>query len=429
LSAFMKQKKAPTSKCAPQRASGKPGPQSRTGILFALFVTGFSAFITLYATQPMLPRFREIFHTSEVAVSLTVTAPVLAIALLAPIEGLIADTLGRKRVIVATLLGAAVPTLLAGLSRDLGQLIFWRFCQGIFIPGIIAVTMAYISEETPRHLAGSTMAIYVTGTVVGGFAGRFITGVIVSRWEWPLAFEVIGTLALLGGLLTWWLLPASQKFVRQNSVAASLKSMGNHLHNPRLLATYAVGFNCLFSLVGAFTYINFHLADAPFHLGPTALASVFGVYLIGAVITPMAGRVLDRIGHRRALLRAATAMGVGGLLTLVPSIPVIVLGLAIVASSAFTSQASASSFVGRAAKKARSSASGLYVAFYYLGGCTGSILPGFLWKWTGWAGCVGLLIAVQTVTAWIAHKYWREEAPAPEASSPLPGAIPEAPGM
>ncbi len=422
----MNVKKTTTSKRGPHRTSHKPGQTSRAGLLFALFVTGFSAFITLYATQPMLPRFREIFHTSEVAVSLTVTAPVLAIALLAPIEGLIADTLGRKRVIVAALLGAAIPTLLAGFSHSLGQLIFWRFCQGIFIPGIIAVTMAYISEETPRHLTGSTMAIYVTGTVVGGFSGRFLTGLIVSRWEWPLAFEVIGALALAGALLTWWLLPASEKFVRQNSIGASLKSMRSHLRNPRLLATYGVGFNCLFSLVGAFTYINFHLADAPFHLGPTALASVFGVYLIGAVITPVAGRILDRIGHRRALMRAAGALAFGGLLTLVPSLPVIVLGLAILASSAFTSQASASSFVGRAAKQARSSASGLYVAFYYLGGCTGSILPGFIWKWTGWAGCIGLIIVVQAVTAWMAHKYWREAAEATPSAPPEPLSGPSA---
>ena len=399
--------------------SGAPVRQnSRVGLLLALFITGFGTFVNLYATQPLLPQFREFFHASEVAVSLTVTAPILAIALMAPLVGLIADAVGRKRVIVAAMLGVAVPTALAGMSHSLGQLIFWRFCQGFFIPGIIAVAMAYISEESPRHLAGSTMAMYVTGTVVGGFMGRFLTGLIVSRWQWHAAFEVLAALSFAGGLATWALLPASQKFVRQRNALASLRSMAGHLKNRQLLATYAVGFNVLFALVGAFTYVNFYLADAPFWLGPAALASIFGVYMIGAVVTPVAGKMLDRIGHRRALVRAAATALVGISLTLIPWLPVIVLGLALAASSAFTCQSSASSYVGRAAKSAKSSAAGLYVSLYYLGGCTGSILPGFFWTRAGWAGCVGLIVAMQIGSAFIAHKYWRDTPPetCPEGS-------------
>ena len=389
---------------------------SRAGVLVALFITGFGTFVNLYAPQPLLPRFREFFHASELGVSLTVSAPILAIALIAPLVGLLADAVGRKRVIVAAMLGVAVPTFLAGSSATLGQLIFWRFIQGLFIPGIIAVAMAYISEESPKHLAGSTMAMYVTGTVVGGAAGRFITGWIVSRWEWHTAFHVLGALSFAGGLLTWALLPASTKFVRQSNAAASLRSMRTHLRNPQLLATYWVGFNVLFSLVGAFTYVNFYLSDPPFSLGPAALASIFGVYLIGAVVTPVAGRILDRIGHRRALVRAAGVAACGIALTLTSWLPAVVVGLALAASAAFTCQSSASSYVGKAAKKARSSAAGLYVALYYLGGCTGSILPGFLWRRTGWTGCVALIVAMQAITALVAQKFWHDKASAEPAA-------------
>lgn len=382
--------------------------RSRAGLLLALFVTGFGTFVNLYATQPLLPRFREIFHASELMVSLTVSAPVLAIALIAPLVGLLADRVGRKRVIVAAMLGLAVPTVLAGTADNLPHLIIWRFLQGLFIPGIIAVAMAYISEESPRDLVGSTMSMYVSGTVVGGFAGRFLTGVIVSRWEWQVAFWVLGAASFAGGLLTWWLLPRSTKFVPQSNVAASLRSMRTHLHNPQLLATYAVGFNVLFALVGAFTYVNFYLSESPFWLGPAALASIFGVYLIGAVVTPLAGRVLDRIGYRRGLVAAAGIAASGSLLTLIPSLPVVIGGLAMGASGAFICQSAASSHVGKAARQARSSASGLYVALYYLGGCVGSILPGFLWKETGWTGCVAMIVMMQAITAGIAYRLWRD---------------------
>jgi len=71
-----------------------------------------------------------LFHASEVLVSLSVSAPVLAVALTAPILGLVSDGVGRKRVIVASMLGLALPTALAATSASLGQLIFWRFLQG-----------------------------------------------------------------------------------------------------------------------------------------------------------------------------------------------------------------------------------------------------------------------------------------------------------
>lgn len=381
---------------------------SRVGVFIALFVTGFATFVNLYVTQPLLPQFREIFHASELMVSLTVSAPVLAVALAAPLVGLLADALGRKRVIVAAMLGLFLPTLLAATATDLHQLVFWRFLQGLFIPGIIAVTMAYISEESPSGTVGSTMAAFVTGNVVGGFSGRFIAGLCATHYDWRVAFTVIGAITLAGSLATWWLLPRSIKFVRQIGTTASLGSLRLHLKNPQLLATYAIGFNVLFCQVGAFTYINFYLADKPFRLGPAALGAIFAVYLIGAVITPVSGVILDRIGYRRTLRIAVGIIIAGMLLTLMRSLPVIISGLTLVSTGVFACQAAASSFVGKAAGRARSSAAGLYVAFYYCGGFFGSILPGFFWSQAGWVGCVALILSMQAVILVLAARSWKD---------------------
>ena len=249
------------------------------------------------------------------------------------------------------------------------------------------------------------MAIYVTGTVIGGFSGRFVIGLVADRWGWRIGFLALGILTVAGAAITHRLLPRETKFVRKKA-SLSLKPLLVHLKNPQLLATYAVGFNILFSLVGAFTYVNFYLADKPFSLGPAQLGQVFIVYLIGAVVTPVAGKVLDRIGYRLALL-GATCMGVTGMvLTLVHSLSVILAGLALAATSVFVCQAAASSNVGKAAHEARSSAAGLYVALYYFGGFAGSIIPGFFWKAYGWPQCVAVIICAQTITAMIVYRLW-----------------------
>lgn len=388
--------------------AGAAASRNRVPTLIAVAIAGFTAFINLYSTQPLLPQFRHLFRASELLVSLTVSAPLLTVVVVAPLIGLVSDATGRKRVIIAAMLGLALPTGLAATATGLGQLIVWRFLQGLFIPGIIAVTMAYISEETPPGTVGSTMATYVTGTVFGGFAGRFISGLVAARWGWHAAFALLGAVTLAGALATWSLLPRSTKFVRQRNAAAALRSMGMHLRNPDLLATYAAGFNVLFCMVAAFTYVNFYLADKPFFLGPAALGSIFAVFLVGAVITPVAGHIMDRIGHRKALMGAVGMSVTGMLLTLVHSVPFIVAGLGLEASGVFACQAAASSHVGKAAKEARSSAAGLYVSLYYLGGSAGSILPGFLWKQTGWPGCVAIILCIQGLAIMIVSKFWQE---------------------
>jgi MFS transporter, YNFM family, putative membrane transport protein len=385
----------------------RPLEASRAAALSALFIAGFATFINLYATQPLLPEFRRIFSASELMVSLTVSAPVLAVMLTAPLIGLLADATGRKRVIVAAILGLAVTTALTATAANLYQLIIWRFLQGLFVPGIIAVAMAYISEESPSRSVGSTMAIYVTGTVVGGFSGRFIAGIIAHHWGWRAPFVVLGALTLAGAFATWRILPRARKFVPQNSAAALLGSLLSHLRNPQLLATFAVGSSVLCCMVAAFTYVNFYLADKPFYLGPAALAMIFAVYLIGAAVTPVAGRILDRVGYRRGLMGAAGILATGMLLTLIHYVPVIIGGLAIAATGVFICQAAASSNVGKAAGIAGSSATGLYVAFYYFGGFAGSILPGFFWKQTGWSGCVAIIICIQMLAALIAYRFWK----------------------
>jgi MFS transporter, YNFM family, putative membrane transport protein len=373
----------------------------------ALFATGFGTFVNLYAPQPMLPRFRELFHASELMVSLTVSAPVLAIALAAPLVGLLADAVGRKRVIVVAMLGLSIPTLLAATSTSLGQLIVWRFLQGLLTPGIIAVAIAYIGEEAPRESVGASMSIYVSGTIAGGFAGRFMTGMLEPLVGWRLAFVALGLSTLAMAATTWRMLPRASKFRRQLDVVKTFQAFRSHLSNKQLMATCLVGFNLLFTLVGVFTYVNFYLADKPFNLGSGALSLIFTVYLAGVVITPFAGRLMDRIGSRRTLLFGAWMASFGILLTLLHSTALVVTGLALLAVGAFSCQTTASSQVGKAAGAARSSAAGLYVSLYYLGGCVGSVIPGLLWHWVAWPGCVAIMVCVQAFTAFVAWRMWK----------------------
>src|SRR6267143_2895752 len=129
---------------AMEAKQGRPRPRT-----FPIVLAGFMAFLDLYATQPLLPLLTRVFNATHVAVSLTVTATTVAVALGAPVVGRLAGLIGRKRGIVGSSLGLALATGLAATSTSLPQLIFWRFVQGLFTPGVFAITLAYIHDEWP----------------------------------------------------------------------------------------------------------------------------------------------------------------------------------------------------------------------------------------------------------------------------------------
>ncbi len=391
----------------------RQGASSRTA---AVVLAGFCAFTSMFAPQPLLPLLARSFGVTPATISLVVTVSTLAVAFSAPFAGLLSDRFGRKNVIVPAAFLLAIPSLLAATSTGFSQILFWRFWQGVFTPGIFAVTIAYINEEWETG-AGSAMAAYVTGTVLGGFVGRLLSAVVASHFSWRWSFLVLGCLNLIGAFAIWAWLPQGRRFARAQRTGSPFLAMWKHLQNPRLLAAYAVSFCIMFTQLGTFTYINFYLSSKPFSMTTSALGLLFLVYLLGVIVTPRAGKWIDRRGHRFALVTAFLGASLGIALTLIHSVPMIVLGLALCCTGVFIANSSGSSYVGTAARQDRAAAVGLYVTFYYLGGTAGSAVPGHFWAVGGWPACVALIIAVQLLTIAVAMVYWR---PVAKAAGPAP---------
>lgn len=393
--------------------ANKLRPLPRAGLL-AVTICGFCSFLNLYATQPMLPQLAHYFHATQGNVSLTVSSASLAVALAAPFIGRMSDKIGRKNIIVPAIFLLVVPTILAGISQEIWQLVAFRFMQGLIIPAIFAVVMAYVAEEWQEHGIGFAMAMLVSGNVVGGFAGRLISGLVSAQLGWRQAFFVLAAIDLVGGLIAWLMLPASKKFKRIESHADFWHSAGTLMKNKGLVASFTVGANILFSLVAAFTYVTFHLSQAPFNLDAHSLSWLFTVYLFGAVVVPFAGRLIDKVGFRTTLLGALLLSAAGVALTLVPSIPTILVGLATTSAALFICQSATTTSLRQFAPNANSSATGLYVFFYYAGGSLGGYLPSFLWSLGGWSACVTLILSCHLIAIAAAFLFWRVPSLAPE---------------
>jgi len=325
---------------------------------------------------------------------------------------------------------------------SLAQLMFWRFLQGIMVPGIVAVLVTYIGEEWPPDRVALIMSFYVSGTALGGFLGRVGTGILTDLFNWRVAFIVLGAASFAGAAaVAAWLPPGRPRpdtraldprvpqvsTLRPGSLPTPtvsgpspqlsflypfLNQVQSLFRNRRLVTTFAVGFNVLFSLVGVFTWITFHLSAAPFSLSTTALSSLFFVYLIGLVVTPPAGFLITRVGLRAGIAGAIACSMAGVLLTLAPSLWVVILGLTLVSSGVFIAQTASQSHLRVAAPPgSRVTAAGLYMSCYYLGGTAAGIVPGAFWALGKWPACAAFIIAMQALALAIALLGWRTPAP------------------
>ena len=385
----------------------------------AVGLIGYCAFINLYAPQSILPLLSHEFGASAAEVSTIITVSTLAVALTAPFTGAIADVLGRKRVIVAAMFVIVVPTLMVGMATSLSALIFWRAVQGLVLPPIFAVTVAYIGDEWPPREATTAAGIYSSGASLGGFSGRLVTGFLADLIGWRAGFNALAVIAFAGAIAVAFLLPHERRFVRSEGLLASGRQMLAHFRNGQLVATYAVGFGVLFNFICTFTYVSFHLAAPPYNLSSSALGAIFVVYLVGSVLTPWIGWAVTRFGRRHFMVWVIALWVAGIALTLAPSLPLIILGLAVSAGCGLICQAISTGYVTITAKAGRSSAVGLYVTSFYIGGSFGAALGGLSWTLAGWPACVALVVAMLLVMAGIVYFAWARRVPAGPAMAPI----------
>jgi predicted MFS family arabinose efflux permease len=372
----------------------------------AVAAAGFSTFLHLYAPQALLPELAREFGVSAAQISAMITASTLAIALTAPFTGAAADVLGRKLLITTAMFAVTVPVLMETVATTPGTLIFWRFIEGLLLPPIFTVVLAYVGDEWPPAKVVGVAGLYVSASSLGGFCGRLVPGIVGDIAGWRYAFLAIAAIGLAGAIVVAAKLPREKRFVRSEGFLASGRQMLRHLGNLQLMATCAVGFGVLFNFIAIFTYVSFRLAAPPYNFTPSLLGAVFFTYLVGAVATPWTGRVVMRYGRRTLMIGVIAVWLVGLALLLASPLLLILIGLSLCAGCGMLCQATSTGYVTASASEGRSSAIGLYVSSFYIGGSVGGVAAGALWSAAGWWGVVALSAAVVAMMGMIVILVW-----------------------
>lgn len=356
-----------------------------------MFAGGFTTFSLLYFVQSLLPVFAGSFAVSPATSSLALsgTTGVLAVAL--PLSGIVSDRIGRKRIMVVSLLASALLTLVMALAPTWPALLATRVLMGVTLSGVQAVAMAYLAEEIEPRAFGMSLGLFISGSAIGGMAGRLTVAAFADLAGWRAATAVMGALALAASLVFWRILPTSRQFRRSTADLASLRAGVTAIMRDRVfLLLFLTGFLLMGGFVSAFNYITFRLLEPPFALSQAAVGSVFLVYVTGIFGSTWIGDMASRKGKAAVLWVLLVVMLVGLLATLPPVLPLVVAGLALAAFGFFSGHSVASGWVAQRAATNRALAASLYLFAYYQGSSVIGTLGGFFWEGAGWPGVVGL---------------------------------------
>ena len=358
----------------------------------ALFLAGFSTFSLLYCVQPLLTVFRDEFRVTPAGASLALSLSTgfLAVSILCTTP--LAAWAGRRRVMGASMVLAALCNIAVAFAPGWGTLLLLRAIEGVLLGGVPAVAMAHLAEEIHPADLGAAMGLYVGGTAFGGMAGRVGTAFVSEHAGWRIGMLAAGVSCLVAALLFLWLLPAARAVPAPSDAPSSramqrnLRAWWLHLRDPGMGGLFLTGFLAMSTFVTVYNYLGFRLLLPPFSLSQGESGAVFMVYLFGILASPLAGRVSARYG-RAPVLIAGQLIGLAGLvLTLDAWLPSVLCGLALITVGFFVSHAIASAWVGHRATIDKGHAASLYLLAYYLGSSVMGSAGGWFWSNGGWSG-------------------------------------------
>jgi MFS transporter, YNFM family, putative membrane transport protein len=382
----------PADEDRPRLRRGDPGLRR---VNFALFLAGMATFTLLYETQALLPLVSRSFGAGPAEASLTVSVATGALALaVIPVSSL-SEVVGRRAVMMVSVLAAAVLGLLAPLSPALWVLLACRALQGVALAGVPAVAMAYLAEEVDRNSLGQAMGLYIAGNAIGGLTGRIGASLLADAGGWRVALTGVGIFSLACALMFRLALPPSAHFrpapVR---VAALARSLRGHLADSGLVRLYLIAFTLMGAFVTVYNYLTYRLEAPPFRLSQAVIGSIFFAYLAGTASSTVAGRLTDRVG-RWGIAWTAVVVAIGGVaMTLSASLAVIIGGLVLLTVGFFAAHSVASGWVSRRARVAPAQASALYLFAYYLGSSICGSAGGLAYSHGGWPGTAAFAAAL-----------------------------------
>ncbi|WP_323382437.1 MFS transporter [Myxococcus dinghuensis] len=158
----------------------------------------FMEFVDSTVLSTALPTLSVAFGTDPIHLKLALTSYILALAVLAPASGWVADRFGPKRVFMLAMVVFLTGSVLCGFSRTLPQLVVFRTLQGLGGALMTPVGRLIVVSSAPRERLVSALSWFTMPALVGPLLGPPLAGIILGVASWPWIFFINVPVGLLG---------------------------------------------------------------------------------------------------------------------------------------------------------------------------------------------------------------------------------------
>ncbi len=282
--------------------------------LGVMWVAQLCAIMGMSFVMPFIPLFIRELHVSgrmvPIWAGLTITGSGLAMGIISPFWGYMADRRGRKLMVQRAMFGGAVVLALMGLVRNVYELLTLRMLQGA-VTGTVSACVALVSSVLPRDRLGFGLGLMQMAVFMGGSIGPYIGGVMAVHYGYRVPFAITGGLLVIGGVLVRF--GARERFTPPGpQERASLIPLRVLLRTPAVVGVLGVFF--VLNLSTSFVGPIFPLFVETIVPTPQEAAGATGLLLAVSGIASAAsaiivGRLSDRIGHKLMLISCTALTG------------------------------------------------------------------------------------------------------------------------
>jgi YNFM family putative membrane transporter len=370
----------------------------------AILFTTILALSALYLPQPLLPILSAEFGVSRETAALLTTIAFIPLSLAPLFYGALLEAVSARRMLRLAALLLAVTEGLMFLVEPFAWLMVLRLIQGLLIPAMLTSLMTYTAQVTAKSNLPRVMGWYIAATILGGFAGRALSGLIASLLHWRFSFLFLG----LGLLVAWFWLGRIADAGSVTVARPNMKAVRKVLADPLVRNAYAMVF-CFFLVFAAMmNYLPFRLIELSPNADEFRIGLAYSGYLMGIVVSLNTVRFHQRFGGAERVMVGSLVFFVLALLIMsVPQVAALVGGMFLLCGASFLTHATATGYLNRHMSQHKGVVNGLYVAFYYGGGAVGSYLPGYAYRGFGWVGFISVLIVVLMIALLLAMRLSR----------------------
>jgi ACDE family multidrug resistance protein len=304
----------------PTTDRGATGPIAsyRDPQLRIIFAITLMVVLGVASVGPALPRLRAELGVPMERIALVVTLFTLPGVFLTPLLGIAADRLGRKRILVPSLLLFGLAGAACALARSLQPLLALRLLQGIGAASLGALNVTLIGDlfkgRQRTAAMGYNASVLSVGTATYPLLGG---GLAMISWHWPFALPI---LAVPVAALVAFRLREPEAAPPQR-LGSYLGGVWREIRRPPVLALYGASCGIFILLYGAYiTFLPLYMADT-FGSSPLAIGMVMSsLSIVTALTSSQLGRLSARIREARLVTIGFVAFALG--LAVIPLAPV-----------------------------------------------------------------------------------------------------------